>query len=90
MLGIMNNTKGTDAKKGSQRLPFFICRGERIRTSDPLIPNQVLYQAEPRPDHAPNRPAKAFSERLYNFTEVALVLLAGILESELASRSDAA
>src|SRR5262249_22802717 len=24
-------------------------RGERIRTSDPLVPNQVLYQAEPRP-----------------------------------------
>src|SRR5271156_1201091 len=22
-------------------------RGERIRTSDPLVPNQVLYQAEP-------------------------------------------
>ena len=26
-----------------------IGRGERIRTSDPLVPNQVLYQAEPRP-----------------------------------------
>lgn len=25
-------------------------RGERIRTSDPLVPNQVLYQAEPLPD----------------------------------------
>src|SRR5262245_50435416 len=25
-------------------------RGERIGTSDPLVPNQVLYQAEPRPD----------------------------------------
>ena len=25
-------------------------RGERIRTSDPLLPKQVLYQAEPRPD----------------------------------------
>ena len=24
-------------------------RGERIRTSDPLVPNQVLYQAEPLP-----------------------------------------
>src|SRR5688572_19243084 len=27
-----------------------MCRGERIRTSDPLVPNQVLYQAEPRPE----------------------------------------
>ena len=27
-------------------------RGERIRTSDPLVPNQVLYQAEPLPELA--------------------------------------
>ena len=27
-------------------------RGERIRTSDLLVPNQALYQAEPRPDGA--------------------------------------
>jgi hypothetical protein len=26
-------------------------RGERIRTSDPLVPNQVRYQAAPRPDN---------------------------------------
>ena len=26
-------------------------RGERIRTSDPLLPKQVLYQAEPLPEH---------------------------------------
>ena len=25
-------------------------RGERIRTSGPLVPNQVRYQAAPRPD----------------------------------------
>ena len=25
-------------------------RGDRIRTCDPLVPNQVLYQAEPLPD----------------------------------------
>ncbi len=25
------------------------CRGDRIRTCDPLVPNQVLYQAEPLP-----------------------------------------
>ena len=28
----------------------FFGRGERIRTSDPSVPNRVLYQAEPRPD----------------------------------------
>ena len=27
------------------------CRGDRIRTCDPLVPNQVLYQAEPLPGH---------------------------------------
>jgi hypothetical protein len=27
-------------------------RGDRIRTCDPLVPNQVLYQAEPLPDAA--------------------------------------
>jgi hypothetical protein len=27
-----------------------IGRGERIRTSGLLVPNQALYQAEPRPD----------------------------------------
>ena len=30
-------------------------RGERIRTSDPLVPNQVLYQAEPLPELAVER-----------------------------------
>jgi hypothetical protein len=30
-------------------------RGERIRTSDPLVPNQVLYQAEPLPELAVGR-----------------------------------
>ena len=28
-------------------------RGERIRTSDILLPKQALYQAEPRPDRGP-------------------------------------
>jgi hypothetical protein len=31
-------------------------RGERIRTSDPLVPNQVLYQAEPLPEIAAKCP----------------------------------
>ncbi len=34
---------------------FLYSRGERIRTSDPLVPNQVLYQAEPRPELSPER-----------------------------------
>jgi hypothetical protein len=29
---------------------WLVGRGERIRTSDLLVPNQALYQAEPRPD----------------------------------------
>src|SRR5450755_318815 len=29
------------------------CRGDRIRTCDPLVPNQVLYQAEPLPGRCP-------------------------------------
>ena len=30
------------------------CREDRIRTCDPLVPNQVLYQAEPLPELAAN------------------------------------
>jgi hypothetical protein len=30
-------------------------RENRIRTCDPLVPNQVLYQAELFPDNAPSR-----------------------------------
>ncbi len=47
---------GKNQKKrgyGKSRSPFLskkIGRGERIRTSDPRVPNAVLYQAEPRPD----------------------------------------
>ncbi len=40
-------------QKGPLGGPFLRCfgRGERIRTSDPSVPNRVLYQAEPRPDN---------------------------------------
>ena len=31
-----------------------IGRGEWIRTTDPSVPNRVLYQAEPRPDKGVN------------------------------------
>jgi hypothetical protein len=44
-------------------------RGEWIRTTDPSVPNRVLYQAEPRPDKArevrekcPQRPGTAWTE----------------------------
>ena len=36
-------------------MPTLDGRGERIRTSDPLVPNQVLYQAEPLPELAIGR-----------------------------------
>ena len=29
---------------------FITCRGDGIRTHDLLVPNQALYQAEPRPE----------------------------------------
>jgi hypothetical protein len=32
-----------------------IGRGERIRTSGLLVPNQALYQAEPRPEESVER-----------------------------------
>src|SRR5215210_8286328 len=34
------------------------CRGERIRTSDPLLPKQVRYQAAPRPAETENEYSK--------------------------------
>ncbi len=38
-------------KKGAVKLPFPILgRGEKIRTSDPLHPMQVRYQAALRPE----------------------------------------
>ena len=39
------------ARLNSNQLCEIDGRGERIRTSDPLVPNQVLYQAEPLPEH---------------------------------------
>ena len=47
------NQAAQSKKKAAQRAAHLLdskSRDERIRTSDPLIPNQVLYQAEPRPD----------------------------------------
>ena len=36
--------------KTSNNSKEIIGRGERIRTSGLLVPNQALYQAEPRPE----------------------------------------
>ena len=44
-----NSTKRFLGKNDNLEAIEKIGRGERIRTSDPLVPNQVLYQAEPRP-----------------------------------------
>ena len=49
--------------KGSRRAALCFRkfgRGERIRTSDPLVPNQVLYQAEPLPEHVGKLRRKAW------------------------------
>jgi hypothetical protein len=35
----------------SEGEPKEVSRGERIRTSDPLVPNQVRYQTAPRPEN---------------------------------------
>jgi hypothetical protein len=34
----------------AKKFVFELGRGDRIRTCDPLLPKQVLYQAEPHPD----------------------------------------
>ena len=39
------------------------CRGDRIRTCDPLVPNQVLYQAEPLPEADTPLSREAFRNR---------------------------
>ncbi len=46
----MGAPMGAPAEGRNRKLLKRIGRGERIRTSDPLVPNQVLYQAEPLPD----------------------------------------
>ncbi len=45
---------------GGDRLDFGIGRSERIRTSDPLLPKQVRYQAALRSDRAPELPNQDF------------------------------
>ena len=54
----ITNKKGPQPTMTVNRGPFLlkvIGRGERIRTSDPSVPNRVLYQAEPRPDRGESR-----------------------------------
>ena len=42
---------------------YIAYREDRIRTCDPLVPNQVLYQAEPLPENKTNAPSRS---RTYN------------------------
>jgi hypothetical protein len=47
----MPDARSFDVKPEAKLLIIiYFGRGERIRTSDPLVPNQVLYQAEPLPE----------------------------------------
>jgi len=47
----LRTSKGPEQPRGflDDSDPFSPSRGDRIRTCDPLVPNQVLYQAEPLP-----------------------------------------
>ena len=45
------------------RISLRIGRGERIRTSDPSVPNRVLYQTEPRPDTSVNEHGNTAADR---------------------------
>ena len=51
-LGLQKGIKKADPKR-YPFLFFYIGRGERVRTSDTLVPNQVLYQAELHPEWSP-------------------------------------
>ena len=46
---MLNYTNDRQRKKRLYTSPFFPIknRGDKIRTCDPLVPNQVLYQTEP-------------------------------------------
>ena len=48
---------------------MFFGRGERIRTSDPSVPNRVLYQAEPRPDKSVKEDRNTARSRFKGFKE---------------------
>ena len=48
-IGLQKGIKKADPKR-YPFLFFYIGRGDMIRTCDTLVPNQVLYQAELRPE----------------------------------------
>ena len=60
--GFMEGSTGGDGRRVARLDAAEVGRGERIRTSDPLVPNQVLYQAEPRPDPLPHRTTRSRPE----------------------------
>ena len=74
-------------------------RGERIRTSDPLVPNQVLYQAEPLPDrpacfgwdarrHRPGRDGRSLERTAVSVAEQTPPAVARHDSRDAAHRSD--
>ena len=67
------------------RRPFlliFFGRGERIRTSDPSVPNRVLYQAEPRPDPGRSWYLSTGMRRRRLTSILATMTLAGLLHAQ--------
>src|SRR5215218_816446 len=67
-----------------------IGRGERIRTSDPSVPNRVLYQAEPRPDNLTILPYLGFPRRGVRGYSRSSARLSGSLSARRAERDVAA
>ena len=48
--GARGRPPGTESKTAQSKMPSIVGRGSGIRTRDPLLPKQVLYQAELCPD----------------------------------------
>ena len=66
-------------------LHFLFCRGDRIRTCDPLVPNQVRYQLR----HAPKTVSANITKILYLYFiispvyDITFALLSGRQDSNL-------
>ena len=69
-------------KKGSQKEPFSLNgRGDRIRTYDPLVPNQMRYQTALRPEdlHSNLNSCRGNHDALYCLNRIKLQFNAGDL-----------
>ena len=75
-----NMTNGSSCKllKSQRKV---IGRGERIRTSDPLLPKQVRYQAALRPDYDNGLPAKGSARMAQAAREAACCSLNRLVQS---------